>query len=237
MQTVAAMSEYRQAFRSVRLAAILTMLALALAIVAQLFTFAVVRFGGVIDAASEVTLAGAPSSAPSTAPTQSAGGYEPKAVTKADSWYRTLMWLMAGVKFLAVVAAGLLALTVLVAVLLALVGGLAGVAEATSAFFWSLILLAVIIPWQQLLDSTFASGALFNLSYLVQKTHGIRSQWGAANAGILDQVLYYARFAAYPIVALLLLVVVAMKFFGGARKACSAGTISLTTPGEPTAKV
>jgi len=133
---------------------------------------------------------------------------EPK-LTKAQKWHVALKWSLPAAKFLAMVAAGLLFLTIFFAVGLSLIGRLGGMAGLISAFFWALILSVMVVPWQQVLsDRTLACGALFNLGELLQG----RSRWGVADATWQQTTLYYGRFVAYPSVALLIWLVVHVKF-------------------------
>ena len=83
-----------------------------------------------------------------------------------------------------------------------------------SAFFWSLILLAMLIPWQQVLArNTIACGALWNLGEMAAR----RATWGGADADWNGALLFYTRFLGYPGAALLVWLVVHVKF----TRACS----------------
>jgi hypothetical protein len=111
-------------------------------------------------------------------------------------------------------AAGLLALTLLLAVLVSLGGRLVGVGGFLGAMFWSLVLLLAMIPWQVAFggETPFA-GATFGYSELVE-----------ARAGWLpvDAVTFYGRFLAYPLVAMGLCLLVAIRFGGAYRQMTAA---------------
>ena len=134
----------------------------------------------------------------------------------AEAWLATLNWAMPAAKFAALAAGMLLVLTLLLAVKLALLGRMPGVAALVSAFFWSLLLWMLLIPWQQTLaGSTFACGALSNCTDLMEagaKLAGAKANWFTCT-------VYYARFAAYPLLAVVLWLLVQAKFARGYRQA------------------
>lgn len=183
-------SEYAEAFDSVRLAKNIFWLLIAAAIVVQLASFVLVHFVGVTDNAGQFA---------STQPSSS-----------ATWWYHMLHWVMPAVKFIALVAGLLLMLTLIFAVKLSLLERMGGVAGLMSAFFWSLVLFAILVPWQDVLVDSFASGALYSLGDLT----GSRARLGEAWT---DTVIFYARFVLYPVVTVLVWLVVQMKFARGYR--------------------
>ncbi|GAH70287.1 unnamed protein product, partial [marine sediment metagenome] len=226
-------SEYADALRSARLAKNIFWWAILVMIAVQLFGFCMVRFVGVIDAAPQLA---------TNDRIFVKDTYEQPAQDRARAWYDVLHWLMPASKFLALATALLLSLSLLFAVKLSLLGRLGGVAGLVGAFFWSLVLLALVIPWQQVpRESSFASGALCNLGYLNRWTKDVQPSWGAENVPWLTYVLYYARFIALPVVTVLVALIVQGKFARGFRRtSLQAGgamlTVSeVTTPpqGEP----
>ena len=102
-------------------------------------------------------------------------------------------------------------LTLMFLVELSLVGRLGGAAGFMRAFFLSLILLAMFVPWQQIIKGDFACGALFNLGQLEEARRELQGDK-------LSQILHYARFIAYPSLALLVLIAVQIAFGKGYRK-------------------
>ena len=105
----------------------------------------------------------------------------------------------------------------LMAVCFAMVGRLGGIASLVSAFFWGAILLALVMPWQQILLDRFATGAMYDLTELIAESHRIMTAWGAAEPVQEDLILYYVRFAALPGIALLAWLIVSVKFACGCR--------------------
>ena len=229
--------EYRDAFRTVRLVKNLLWWAAILSILAQLAVAAMVRYGGVLDAqyAKQATAPGPaahhqPSgrSAETSRAEESRGASRPaaagvavqsdgKAPAAPDTRERALRWVLRGTKFLGLVASMLLVLTLMFAVMLSLLGRLGGTAGLMGAFFWSLILLAIVTPWQQVIRGTFACGALYNLDELVRAAGKVKCSWGVKEAGALDWTLFYARFIAYPLVTVLVWLRVQAKFARGYR--------------------
>jgi hypothetical protein len=222
--------EFADAMRSTRSARMIFWLVVGAALVFQLVAFVLVDFGGVLDseeAASIVPSAREPAATKTPAPSAKpapAKGNAPAAKDKAPApatapaartpplskpqkWQLVLHWSLPGAKFVAMVSAMLLVITLVFAVGLSLIGKLGGMAGLISAFFWSLILCAMVMPWQQvLIKSDLACGALYNLGELVTARARL------AAAAWQRPLLYYARFVAYPAAALLVWLVVHIKF-------------------------
>jgi len=222
-------SGYVAAFRSVKAAKNIFMALLALAILVQLGSFVLVQFVGVID-----DIQAKPVPAPQTQPASAPAGCT-RLLGSATFWQELLHWTMPAMKFVAMTAGLLAVLTLMFAVKLALLGRLGGIGGFMSAFFWSIILLVMVTPWQQILRGEFASGALCNLGELIRWAKNIRTTWGAEQPSLLDQILYYGRFIAYPVTALLVWLAVQIKFSGGYKDSILSpvGTIPEQRPPEP----
>jgi len=229
-------SEYADAFRSAQAAKNIFSWILMLAILVQLASFVLVNFVGVVD-----VLKGADPMQTAAADSQQPGAEAPVdsgAVQSAATWYHVLMWVLPGTKFLAVVLAALLVLTLLFAVKLSLLGRLSGISQLVSAFFWSLILLAMVTPWQQILHSSIACGALYNYTQLVEWVKLIKTGWNpSASPSALSRTIYYARFMAYPLIAVLVWLVVQTKFARGCRQMNLSAAVAApkARPAEPQA--
>ena len=142
------------------------------------------------------------------------------ATARAATWRQWLEWALPVTQVLGLLSAMLLVLVLLFAVKIALLGRLPGLSNYLSAFFWSLILLVVIIPWQLVIRESFMNGALFDFRELLMARascdEGAQMQCG----------LYYVRFLAYPAITLLVWLSVGIKFACGFRK-------TTATPREP----
>jgi len=209
-------SQYATAFKSVRSAKNLFLLLVLLAILIQLGGFILVHFVGLTEA-------------PAVAEKQA------EASGRAEFWQNICLWAFPTSGFMALVAGVLLALTLLLAVKLSLLGRLGGVAGFISAFFWSLILLALLAPWQHLLRGAAGQGSLYGYFELEK----LRSAWAGADAPWASKTLYYIRFLAYPAVTILVWAMVQWKFAGGYKQtnlaALQDGAVAEESgPAEPT---
>jgi hypothetical protein len=100
--------------------------------------------------------------------------------------------------FVIVPAAIVYCLTMLFSLKISLVGRLGGINHIARAFFLSLILLVLLLPWQLLFAVT--KGAIFTPAELMG------GGWQACKeANIFGAILYYLRFVGYWILILLLL--------------------------------
>jgi hypothetical protein len=200
-------------------------LLLVLCLLVQVTAFILVDFVGVADGAAKMpSAAAAPAEAEPDAETDAEIAVDSPAEAQAgnagaDTWFEVISLALAATKFVGVVSAGLLMLTLMFAVKISLIGGVGATEGFLGAFFWSLILLAMLVPWQQIIGSALACGATFNMSQLVNRTWGVHTGLGAdeATGGLLRQGMYYARFLAYPILTLLVEVLVLLKFARGFR--------------------
>ena len=97
------------------------------------------------------------------------------------------------------VLAGLLyCLTILLSLKISLVGRLGGMNHISRAFFLSLVMLILLLPWQRIFGGVVL-GAIYSPCELVN--------WSSAeNPGIFGIILYYLRFSGYWLLILLLLI-------------------------------
>jgi len=199
-------NEYRTALATARYAKSLFLGLIFLALVIQLSAFVLVRFAGAFGPAAGVAAATAP-----------AGGEPSANAPAAETLREVYLWALPITKFVALAAGMLLALTVLLAVKISLVGRTGGVAGFLSAFFWSLLLWVFLIPWQQVLPgSSMLAGVTYNLGDLLSATADATAE-GARWSTI---VLYFLRFLAYPAGVFILWLAVQRKFARGYRRAC-----------------
>ena len=209
--------EYRSALCTTRCAKNVFWGLILLALAVQLSGFVLARFTKLMEpgrtqAVSEDQKAAATQPAAKAEKTKTG-----QAAESANIWKAVYGWALPATKFVALAAGMLLVLTVLLSVKLALVGRTGGVGGMLGAFFCSLLLWVFLIPWQQVLPgSSVVCGALYNLGDLLEATREVTA--GKASTGA--QVLYYLRFAAYPVLAAVLSVVVHVKFSRGYRQAC-----------------
>jgi hypothetical protein len=207
--------EYAIAFRSIRAAKNLAATLIILCILVQIGATLAVHFARVFDELPAAAAAREPRTLPAadsdTEPaTQPATQPADSDVSFAAICSVVLKYGLPGTRFAAMILCLLLVLMVMFAVKLSLVERIGGVAGFISAFNWSLILLMMLLPWKQILSSTLSCGALFNLSELTRADSVL-----GETPVLLDQVLFYARFIAYPCVALFTCLIVQTKFARG----------------------
>ena len=228
IHTHVADDQYQAAFGTVRAAKNWFWWVVLACLIVQIAGFMLVRFGGIIDAASAV----APTAAPAEGePAEEQPAEEEPDKVDAEMWYGALFWVFPATKFIAMASGILLAVTLLLAVALTLIGRAGGVPGFVSAFFWSLVLCVFLIPWQQLHQTDFASGALYNLGYLVNHTR--TAVWQGGEVSLLTKILYYARFLAYPCLVIFLELIVQAKFARGYRRMIL--SVTETGPAQPPA--
>lgn len=203
--------EYYAALAAVRRVKNCLWWVIALSIIIQMAAFVSVRFVGVVDDAPQ--LAGIAHARTNQATTASVVVQD----EKAWMWHQALNWVLPATKFIAMAAGILLVLTMLMAVQLSLIGRTGGAAGFTGGFFWSLLLLVFLVPWQQIVNSTFACGALYNFGDLIDWTAQVA--WNAKDVSLTKQIFYYDRFLGYPAFVILLCLVVQVKFACGWRRA------------------
>ncbi len=89
-------------------------------------------------------------------------------------------------------------LTILLSLKVSLVGRLGGMNHISRAFFLSLVMLILLLPWQRVFGG-MVLGAIYTPCELVK--------WSSAETGnIFDIILYYLRFCGYWLLILLLLI-------------------------------
>ncbi|MBI5723882.1 MAG: hypothetical protein HZA50_07995 [Planctomycetes bacterium] len=205
--------QHLDAFRTAKIAKNVMFGLLLLVMLAQIAGFALVYFFDVIDYAPELqnrlSARAAPTSMPAVPP---AANVE----VRAGEIYLLLKWGLHVSRMLAFFCSILFCLVLLLYVNLSIVSRLGDMAGFISAFFWSLVLLAVLMPWYKLFPTELAQGALFNLEDLIEQTRNVKNSWTAGRAIPPEQlILYFTRFAAYPLFALIVLLVCQCRFMHG----------------------
>jgi hypothetical protein len=125
---------------------------------------------------------------------------EPAEAEMDDSWFGiTFKHLAMGIRVAnaILVLAGLLyCLTILLSLKISLVGRLGGMNHISRAFFLSLVMLILLLPWQRVFGGVVL-GAIYSPCELVN--------WSSAET-IFGTILYYLRFSGYWLLILLLLI-------------------------------
>ncbi|MDP6633350.1 MAG: hypothetical protein QGG42_00445 [Phycisphaerae bacterium] len=217
--------EYAIAFRSIRAAKNVIATLLILCILAQIGGTIAVHFARVLD---DPTVAGA-TTQPDTGPAVTAAAT--KATSKpaeseddlASIIRLALTYGLPGTRFAALALCLVLVIMMMFAVKLSLVERTGGMAGFISAFNWSLPLLLMLIPWKPILSSSLSCGALFNFGELTSADAAL-----GQTPDQIAQAFFYARFLAYPCLALFTCLIVQAKFARG----YSAADFRLDASGE-----
>ena len=98
-----------------------------------------------------------------------------------------------------IVTAALYCMAMFFSLMVSLIGRLGGINHISRAFFLSLIMVVLVVPWQRLLESSVI-GVVYTPSDLIA--------WFTAKSegGVVRTVLYYLRFTGYWMVVMLLVI-------------------------------
>lgn len=153
---------------------------------------------------------------------------------QAQFWRNILIWAFPVSKLFALFSGSMLVLTIMFASVIALTGGGTGILYFVSAFLWSLFVLALLSPWQNILRGGLFSGALYNLDELrayMLKIELMTS--GGEKPGFLEQLKFFARFLGYPAVSLLVLITTLIKYAKGNKQLTKAPKKEAAFPTPP----
>lgn len=215
-------ADFVAAMKSLNMAKNIFMALIIVALLAQITIFVLLNFTSILTVESSVAVPAATQQAAS-APADRAS-----LPSEVIIQYSTaLEWSLASGKFLGVVAAVLNVMVIMYAAALSLVGGGKGIPPLFRAFCWSLVLLALVTPWQNVLLGSKACGALSNFQQLANwfQHDQLHSQ------GLADSWQYYARYLVYPLVGVLAWAMVLVKFSKGYRRLVET-TIEVLNPGS-----
>ena len=108
-----------------------------------------------------------------------------------------LAWLIRFINAVLILTATLYCLTMLLALNVSLIGRLGGINHICRAFFISLAMLVLLLPWQSAFGYVI-KGAMYTPSEL--------KAYSAETSGIFGKILYYLRFTGYWLLIMLLLI-------------------------------
>jgi len=107
-------------------------------------------------------------------------------------------WVIRFCNFVLILAGTLYCLTMLFSIKISLVGRLGGINHICRAFFLSLVMLILLLPWQSFFDC-IVLGAIYTPDEL--------AKWCAAEStSIFDTIIHYLRFTGYWVLVVLLLI-------------------------------
>ncbi len=185
------------------------------------------------DAAPVPSLADSPVPLPAVQPA-TAPSTQPLSILRDKALAAdVLRYVTAIIDFLGMVFILVLAVVLLLIIKIMLVGRLIGVAQVTSAFIWCTFLALLLFPWQGFLQNSDFTGEFKIPGVLYTWAELITPKTGAkfASTGFdAPTVQHWARFVAWPVISLILLLVVQAKSSRGLRAAL--GESELDSPGD-----
>ena len=210
---IATAADYADAMITARRAKNVLVLLLLLFLLAQLTLFFLVRFDVLhVDASVDTTV-------PTTMPAHI-----------SVNWSDVLHYVLAATTFLGVTFTIVLGFVILLIANIMLVGRLIGVARVTSAYIWSLILLVLLFPWQ-----SFLGDAGVTLNQAAFKIPGVLCTWEElsqnahfSTSDVQVAALKWARFVAFPVLAILILLAIQIKSNRGMRQALGEEDLNLS---------
>jgi hypothetical protein len=112
--------------------------------------------------------------------------------------FEFLSWVIRVTNAVLILTATLYCLSMLFSLKVSMLGRLGGINHISRAFFLSLLMLILLLPWQRIFGS-MVPGAIYTPEELLE--------WCSAETGdVLDKVIYYLRFSGYWLLILLLLI-------------------------------
>jgi hypothetical protein len=122
---------------------------------------------------------------------------------RLGSWakFEHLAWVVRFVNFILILAGALYCLTMLFTLKVSLLGRLGGINHISRAFFLSLTLLVLLLPWQN-----FFGGAVKGAIYTPKELTAWMEWYACEASGVFGAALYYLRFTGYWVVVVVLLV-------------------------------
>jgi len=221
---IATAADYADAMLVARRAKSVLVLILLLALLTQLGLFFAARYSDVLFKPAE--------GAATSQPVELAASPQAIATTPLQTssrWFDVLHYLIGLSGFLGVALSIVLSLVLFLLVKIMLVGRLIGVARVTSAYVWSLVLIALLFPWQAFLQNHDFTSREFMLP-------GVLYTWDEllrfARFGTDDlpaAVLKWAKFVGFPVLAVLMLMVIQIKSNRGLRQALGEDDLAALT--------
>jgi len=197
---IATAADYADAMVTARKSKSALLLGVLLMLLIQLGLFFAARYTNYVVAS--------PTTQPTTAP-------NPK-------WSDVIEYLVGASAFLGVILTIVLSFVLLLIVNIMLVGRLIGVARTTSAYVWCLVLLVLLFPWQAFLSNATFSDPNFKIPGVLYTWDELRlfAKFGMTTpADGFELMLKWARFVAFPVIAIIIALRIQLKSNRGLRQA------------------
>jgi hypothetical protein len=178
---------------------------------------------------------------------QSLTDYPPPAADTTGGYERALLQYLVGLlDFAGLVLPALLVAIVVVLLLVQVVARVVGAGRSVSAFAWAVLLAVLLFPWQAVLnnpvntvDPTASAigmkvpGAIYTWAELSHPTLGAHfAEVNAPGGDKVMAVLHWARFAAFPLLAMIIVGVVHTKTERGLRQSFGTDVVVLPPADE-----
>lgn len=203
---IATAADYADAMFTARRSKNALVLLVLLVLLIQLGLFFVARYTTQVVSAPAVTTP--PVELPTTAP--------------SVNWTDLLQYVIGATAFLGVICTIILSFVLLLIVNIMLVGRLIGVARTTSAYIWCLLLLLLLFPWQAFLSNATFSDPNFKIPGVLYTWDELRTfaKFGISTSATGAEVfLKWARFVAFPLIAIMIVLLIQVKSNRGLRQA------------------
>ncbi len=203
--------DYSGAMRTIRAARRLFLLLLVLSLLTHGAAYGLARWTQLLCTTEAVEQDAQAASTP-----EAPGSIDLEEPAEPSTWLhypvRTLLPLS---EFVGQLSCGVLLLCYLLAANVALSGRLGGVRGSLSAFFWVLVLLALLFPWHRWLDETPGRVQVPGVYVTFDEIMHLPSEFADRSA----EVFHYVRFLGYPLLALLIALVGDRRYAKGFRLA------------------
>ncbi len=212
---LATAADYADALIVARRAKNLMLLIILLMLLAQLAMFFVARYTNAISPGN-LTSAEPAVSLAITTPTTSVS-----TTALTTRWPDVAQYLTGLFIFLTLLLTITMSMVLYLIVKIMLVGRLIGVARLTGAFILSIFLLVLLFPWQSFLASATFSDPSFKPPGVLYMWSELMADGGAKfHTEVLSvAILKWARFVAFPVAAILVLLIIQVKSNRGLRQA------------------
>ena len=186
------LADYAAAMRSIRAARGVFVLLLVLSLLIHIGAYAASKWGRVlaIQESSATDIA---------APADEAAAPPVELVEKVAPWKYVLEIALPLASFVGMISCGLLVFTFFLAANVCLSGRLGGVGGSVSSFFWMLLLLALLFPWDRGLEGVQIPGVYYTFAELESVVKPVETSLSS-----VQQLWHYARYLGYPLLALII---------------------------------
>lgn len=143
----------------------------------------------------------------------------PAATQPIPKWVDLLQYLVGVSGFLGVIFTIVLSFVLLLIVNIMLVGRLIGVARCTSAYCWCLLLLVLLFPWQAFLSNATFTDPSFKIPGILYTWDELIRFAKFKGEPSADAFLHWARFVAFPVLAIIVTLLIQVRSNRGLRQA------------------